>query len=82
MLLKKAEPDIVIGSETWLHQGFYERKIIPPGYHFIARRDRTYSHHGGVMIAAKDSIVGTEINITTNTEICADSIERPGSQPL
>ena len=35
-----------------------------------------------VMIAAKDSIVGTKINITTTTEICAASIERPGSQPL
>ena len=82
LLLKEADPDIIIGSETWLHNGFYEREVLPAGYHFVARRDRDYSRHGGVMIASKDSIVGTEISLRTSAEICAASFDCPGKLPL
>ena len=82
LLLKETNPDIIIGSETWLHQGFYEREVLPMGYHFVARRDRHESHYGGVMIAAKDDILGTQLSIDTQTEFCAAVFECPDKQPL
>ena len=53
LLLTECNPDIIIGSETWLSPGIYEREILPCGYHIVARKDRKGSPHGGVLIATK-----------------------------
>lgn len=82
LLLQEIEPDIIIGNETWLHQGFYECEVIPPNYHIVARRDRSSSPHGGVIIIAKDNITGTDLHVNTNSEFCAASFECPGKSPL
>ena len=82
LLLQEANPDIIIGCETWLHQGFYEREVLPAGYHFVARRDRPNNNHGAVMIAAKDNLVGTEVAVNSQAEFCAASFECPGRQTL
>lgn len=82
LLLQEANPDIIIGCETWLHQGFHEREVFPAGFHFVARRDRPNNHYGGVMIAAKDNIVATELSIDTTVEFCAASFVCPGKQSL
>jgi hypothetical protein len=39
-MLEQTEPDIIIASETWLHQGILERGVLPENYRFVARRDR------------------------------------------
>ena len=82
LLLEETNPDIVIGCETWLHPGIYEREVIPNGYHFVARKDRATDHHGGVIIAAKDSLIGTEIPIQTSAEFVAASFNCQGQAPL
>jgi hypothetical protein len=28
-MLEQTEPDIIIASETWLHQGILEREVLP-----------------------------------------------------
>ena len=58
LLLQETNPDIIIGRETWLYPGVYEREVLPVGYHIIARRDPVQDRHGGVIIAAKDTITG------------------------
>jgi hypothetical protein len=82
LLLTESDPDIIIGCETWLHPGIFEREVIPVGYNIISRRDRTQDHHGGVIIIAKDGIVGSEVNIQTSIEFTAASFECIGKQPL
>ena len=82
LLLSEADPDIIIGCETWLHKGIFEREVIPCGYHIIARRDRETDHHGGVVIAVKDNLIGSNLSISTTTEFVAASIECPGNQQL
>ncbi len=82
LLLTEANPDIIIGSETWLHQGIFEREVLPPGYSIIARRDRKQDHHGGVVIAAKDNIEGCMINLNTQAEFTAASFTCVGKEPL
>lgn len=82
LLLREANPDIIVGCETWLHSGFHEREVLPSGYHFVSRRDRPNSHYGGVMIAAKDNITGTDLGIKSTVETCAARFDCPGKQPL
>ena len=82
LLLQETNPDIIIGSETWLYPGIYEREVLPVGYHTIARRDRVQDRHGGVIIAAKDSITGTEIDLKMETEFAAASFQCQGKPPI
>ena len=82
LLLTETNPDIVIGCETWLHPGIYEREVLPENYHIVARKDRSSDHHGGVLIAAKDTLIGTHLDIQTNTEFAAASFTCQGHAPL
>ena len=82
LLLSESDPDIIIGSETWLRPGIFEREVIPSGYHIVARRDRLDSAHGGVIIIAKESIPATEIAHNTSTELVSASFEIPGNGTL
>ena len=82
LLLEETNSDIVIGCETWLHLGIYEREVIPNGYHLVARKDRATDHHGGVIIAAKDSLIWTEFPIQSSAEFVAASFNCQGQAPL
>jgi exonuclease III len=72
-MLEQTEPDIIIASETWLHQGILEREILPENYRFVARRDRLKSAHGGVAVIAKSDLDGVEVDTPSDTEFVAAS---------
>ena len=48
----------------------------------MAHKDRKGSPHGDVLIATKDTINGTEIDMDTDTEFAAASFECPGKHTL
>ena len=49
-------PDIVLGSETWLNQSVGDKEIFPDNYTVIGKdRKDTY---GGVLIALKNDLIG------------------------
>ena len=50
------EPDIVLGSETWLKQSVGDKEIFPDNYTVI-RKDHEDSY-GGVLIALKNDLIG------------------------
>ena len=72
-MLEQTEPDIIIASETWLHQGILERGVLPENYRFVARRDRLKSDHGGVAVIAKSDLEGVEVDTPSDTEFVAAS---------
>ena len=82
LLLTETNPDIAIDCETWLHPGIYKREVLPENYHIVARKDRSSDHHGGVLITAKDTLIGTHLDIQTNTEFAAASFTCQGHAPL
>ena len=82
LLLTETNPDTVIGCETWLHPGIYVREVLPENYHIVARKDRSSDHHGGVLIIAKITLIGTHLDIQTNTEFAAASFTCQGHAPL
>ena len=52
-------PDIILGTETWLSPDIRDAEILPSGY-TILRRDRESSdHHGGVLQAIRSDLVVT-----------------------
>jgi hypothetical protein len=53
-IIESTDPDIIIGTETWLDPTFRSSEIFPDYYLYdIERRDRPKDPHGGVLIAAK-----------------------------
>ena len=60
--IETAQPDIIIGTETWLKPDITNSEIFPPemGYN-VFRRDRK-DGYGGVLIATRDYLVVQEIH--------------------
>ena len=60
--LERTAPDIVIGIETWLNDNTKNKEILPNHYE-VFRGGRT-NGYGGVLLAIKEELDPTEINIT------------------
>ena len=75
VLLDSTNPDILIGTETWLSESIYTSEIFPPslGYDVI-RRDRPSDPHGGVLLAAKTELGLTQLYTSKESELIAGSI--------
>ena len=57
-LVETTNPDIIMGTETWLDPNIKLSEIFPEYQHFdIARRDRPSDPHGGVIIIAKKNYI-------------------------
>ncbi|KAJ8020472.1 RNA-directed DNA polymerase from mobile element jockey [Holothuria leucospilota] len=67
-MLATEDPDIVIGTESWLNDSIATGEVFPNSYN-VFRRDREASKGGGVFIAVKNTfIVTSEPNLITNCE--------------
>ena len=82
LTVEESDPDIIIGCETWLYPGIFEKEVLPNGYHFVARKDRKQNRYGGVIIAVKDTICGTQVDTSTDTEFVSASFQCPGNATL
>ena len=69
-IILDADPDIIIGTETWLDKDFASREILANGLGYdIQRRDRPQDHHGGVLIAAKKALQLSDIFCSQEVEL-------------
>ena len=83
-LVESTNPDIIIGTESWLNSSVFNAEVFPKGYTQSAiRRDRSdipgYSREedektvkgGGTFVLIKDDIIGVrQVHLETNCEIC------------
>ena len=69
-VIDKHNPDILLGTESWLSPDINNGEIFPSGY-TILRKDRlTSTHGGGVFQAIKNDLLVTHRhNLDTNCEI-------------
>ena len=83
-LLDTENPDIVVGTESWLSPDIASSEIFPEGYHsFRADRKSKSKRSGGVFILVRNSLICTEQpQFQTNCEILWVKIEITGSWPL
>ena len=78
------DPDIVIGTESWLSPDIESSEIFPEGYHsFHADRKSNVKRIGGVFILVRNSLICTEQpQFQTNCEILWVKVEITGNRPL
>ena len=74
-IIDTCNPDIIIGTETWLNPQIKSAEIISPHLGFdVYRRDRTDSY-GGVMIAAKQELQLCDIEVSKSVELVHGNIK-------
>ena len=57
--IDSSQPDVIVGTETWLTKAISDSEICPPGYNVI-RRDRATGKGGGVLILTSDKFICSE----------------------
>ncbi|CAG2235098.1 unnamed protein product [Mytilus edulis] len=80
-LVESTQPDIVLGTETWIDPTITDNQIFPPNYH-IYRNDRNLKG-GGVLIAIKNDHLSTPVpELHTNCEIVWAKISLVGNKDM
>ena len=83
-LISSTDPDVVIGTETWLKPEIHDNEIFRPdlGYD-VFRRDREGQKGGGVVILVKRNMLASEaFDLRTNCENLWVKVQITGSRPL
>ena len=82
-LINDTNPDIIIGSESWLSEEHSSNECFPTETYQVERRDRLNDPHGGVFIAAKRALVLVrESNLETECELLWCKIQITGCKIL
>jgi hypothetical protein len=74
MAIDSPQPDIIIGTETWLTKDMNSSEWIPNDFE-VSRRDRGSDPHGGVLIACRHSLVGSIVHIGKTTEFIGTKVK-------
>ena len=80
--LSVTDPDLVMGTESWLKPDITNSEVFPPEY-AVFRRDRksdTKKSGGGVFILARKEYICTEIQVDTNCEFQAIELQLKDQQ--
>lgn len=82
-IIDSTDPDVIIGTETWLDPNIKSSEIIPDYQNYdIERRDRPTDPHGGVLLAAKKILELGNINKSTNIELISGTINLEGKKKM
>ena len=81
VMLEDIDPDIVIGTETWLNPTIKNSEFLPEDFN-LYRRDRTENSWGGALIAVKKNITSEEIKSDDNAECIFCKIKPNPKQSL
>ena len=80
VLIEDVDPDIIVGTETWLSNDILSSEVLPTNYN-VFRRDRNDSH-GGVLLAVKNDLVCTPIYTSKNSELLAIKLQVSKSRSI
>ena len=82
-LIESSKPDIILGTETWLNSSIKSSEILPPYLNYdIERRDRPSDPHGGVLIAARNELLLSNITRSKNLELISGTITIEGEKKM
>ena len=81
-ILDEEDPDIVVGTESWLNKNIATGEIFPSHFN-VFRKDRASDSHGGVFIAIKNILIASEEkDLDSNCETLWVSIHVKGRKPM
>lgn len=82
-MVARTDPDIIIGTETWLSYAHSCTEIFFASSYQIKRRDRVSDPHDGVLIAyKKDLAVTRENDMETDCEISWCSVQQAACKTI
>ena len=82
-MINEKQPDVIIGTESWLTSNHNNSKYFPTDVYHVERRDRPDDPHGGIFIAAKlDLTLARETEVETDCEMLWCKIQVQGSKTL
>lgn len=74
-IILDSDPDIIIGTETWLENAISSSEILPNELGFdVHRRDRPGDPHGGVLLATKKHLMLQNIKSSSDVEMVSGTI--------
>ena len=76
--LYTTNPDVILGTETWLKSDVTDAEVFPPNFN-VFRKDR-HGGYGGVLVATKKSLMCHEIQPASTTEIDSVTVLTPGGE--
>ena len=83
LLVEMHDPDIILGTESWLSPQITNNEVFPTGRYNIERRDRPDDPHGGVFIATKKDLIAVrEVELETECEIAWCKFDVAGSKTI
>ena len=80
-LVDRTNPDIIVGTESWLTPDHFTAEFFPPSYN-VHRRDRLDNRGGGVFLAVRNTLTSsTDPTLEVNAELlwCTISLEHQKS---
>ncbi len=81
-VIKSSNPDIIIGTESWLEPKTKSSEFFPANFQ-VFRKDRQGDAHGGVFIAIKDTLHPTEApELDVDAELVWARIDLVGHRSL
>ena len=63
-MIDSTNPDVILGSETWLNKNIASAELFPPTYD-VYRKDRS-DGYGGVLIAIKKIFIAEQVSYNNN----------------
>ena len=81
-LIKEKDPDVIIGTETWLNSEITSAEIFPDNY-TVVRKDRNSNGYGGVLQAIKNDLIFTELTkLDSDCEIIWTKFQFPKEKSM
>ena len=82
-LVETEKPDIVVGTESWLHPGISDSEVFPPGYTSFRMDRKSGQRGGGVFILVHENFICTEQpEFSSDCELLWVRLQVAGSHPL
>jgi exonuclease III len=73
VLIDNADPDIILGTETWLNGNISSAEILPTNFQ-VFRNDRSDSY-GGVLIAVREDLICSPVLTSQKTELISVKLQ-------
>ena len=81
--MEATSPDIIIGTETWLHSDINSSEFLNPSLGYdIHRNDRASDPHGGVLIALKQNMEFTNVTKSKTVELISGTLNLPKGKKM
>ena len=73
VLIDNADPDIILGTETWLNGNISSAEVLPTNFQ-VFRNDRSDSY-GGVLIAVREDFICSPVLTSQKTELISVKLQ-------